>query len=245
MLVLTLRHRGPAVREGVAARPTSPRASRRRSADAPSPRQTRRVAPASAALAGGAPAPASAPPRRARAADAVALDRRDRAIERGSTVDRPAAAAGRRSLAPARARRPGRRPRRHRRRQLAGAPPGDGRAPPAAGPARAAGAAVRPGRRTQAFDSYARYWVESFRLPGTDAPRCSTPASASTATSTSTPAWPQGNGVILALPHLGGWEWAGFWMAEVQSTSGHRRGRAARAARAVRVVRRRSAGRSA
>src|SRR4051794_40086580 len=25
-----------------------------------------------------------------------------------------------------------------------------------------------------------------------------------------------GRGVILALPHLGGWEWAGFWLAEVQ-----------------------------
>jgi KDO2-lipid IV(A) lauroyltransferase len=25
-----------------------------------------------------------------------------------------------------------------------------------------------------------------------------------------------GNGVIVALPHLGGWEWAGFWTAVVQ-----------------------------
>ena len=24
-----------------------------------------------------------------------------------------------------------------------------------------------------------------------------------------------GNGVILALPHLGGWEWAAFWLTEV------------------------------
>ena len=24
----------------------------------------------------------------------------------------------------------------------------------------------------------------------------------------------KGNGVILALPHLGGWEWAGRWLAE-------------------------------
>ena len=65
-----------------------------------------------------------------------------------------------------------------------------------------------------AFSSYARYWMESFRLP---------------ALSTTTldrgievPAYQhveaaleRGNGVILALPHLGGWEWAGFWMAAV------------------------------
>ena len=49
---------------------------------------------------------------------------------------------------------------------------------------------------------------------------------------------------IVALPHLGGWEWAGRWIAD-QGLADHRRGRAARAAGAVRVVRRRSAARSA
>jgi KDO2-lipid IV(A) lauroyltransferase len=65
------------------------------------------------------------------------------------------------------------------------------------------------------FESYARYWAESLRLPGTspevlDAGMCC-------------PGWHHveeglaaGRGVILALPHLGGWEWAGFWLAEVQ-----------------------------
>ncbi len=66
----------------------------------------------------------------------------------------------------------------------------------------------------QAFSSYARYWIESFRLPalsavtldrGIDVPGYRHVEEA----------LDRGNGVILALPHLGGWEWAGFWMATV------------------------------
>lgn len=65
-----------------------------------------------------------------------------------------------------------------------------------------------------AFGSYARYWLESFRLPalkpavldrGIDVPAYQHVEAA----------LERGNGVILALPHLGGWEWAGFWMAAV------------------------------
>ena len=65
-----------------------------------------------------------------------------------------------------------------------------------------------------AFGSYARYWLESFRLPalsgdtldrGIDVP----------AYHHVEEALERGNGVILALPHLGGWEWAGFWVATV------------------------------
>jgi KDO2-lipid IV(A) lauroyltransferase len=65
----------------------------------------------------------------------------------------------------------------------------------------------------EAFDSYARYWLDAFRLPNL-------------------PDWvidrgftldgyehiqrsqAAGNGTILALPHLGGWEWAGRWMVQ-------------------------------
>lgn len=68
-----------------------------------------------------------------------------------------------------------------------------------------------------AFDSYARYYVESFRLP--------TMSKRSVARSFTvegyehvTDALAGGNGVILALPHLGGWEWAGRWMTD----QGHR-----------------------
>jgi KDO2-lipid IV(A) lauroyltransferase len=64
-----------------------------------------------------------------------------------------------------------------------------------------------------AFASYARYWAESLRLPGTS------PAEIDAGMS-----WEgigrisrvvaAGRGAILALPHLGGWEWGGFWMVQ-------------------------------
>jgi KDO2-lipid IV(A) lauroyltransferase len=70
-------------------------------------------------------------------------------------------------------------------------------------------------RATRAtFASYARYWVESFRLPGRsdavideghDVTGYDHVAAGLTA----------GRGVILALPHLGGWEWSAFWLARV------------------------------
>jgi phosphatidylinositol dimannoside acyltransferase len=63
----------------------------------------------------------------------------------------------------------------------------------------------------RAFESYARYWVESFRLPDT--------SPAVIDRHMEVDGWDHiekgrsaGRGVILALPHLGGWEWAGFWL---------------------------------
>ena len=67
----------------------------------------------------------------------------------------------------------------------------------------------------EVFASYVRYWVESFRLPGTSAAdldagfRCDGYEHIEAGLA-------DGNGVILALPHLGGWEWAGFWLTEVK-----------------------------
>jgi phosphatidylinositol dimannoside acyltransferase len=65
----------------------------------------------------------------------------------------------------------------------------------------------------QAFDYYARYYVESFRLPSMSRAAVARPFTID--------GWQQvldgleeGNGVILALPHLGGWEWAGRWMTD-------------------------------
>lgn len=69
----------------------------------------------------------------------------------------------------------------------------------------------------ESFDSYARYWMESFRLPHL-------PADVVEAGFTKVgyehivEGLEKGNGVILALPHLGGWEWAGRWMTD----QGHR-----------------------
>jgi phosphatidylinositol dimannoside acyltransferase len=65
----------------------------------------------------------------------------------------------------------------------------------------------------QAFDYYARYYLESFRLPSM--------SNAAVARPFTIEGWERvlqgletGNGVILALPHLGGWEWAGRWMTD-------------------------------
>lgn len=64
----------------------------------------------------------------------------------------------------------------------------------------------------RAFGSYARYWVELFRLPGV------TPAGLDAGLSVEgmehlDRALDAGAGAIVALPHLGGWDWAGAWIA--------------------------------
>ncbi len=62
------------------------------------------------------------------------------------------------------------------------------------------------------FDSYARYWLEAFRLPdvGPDELEAGMTVEGFEHIEAGIAA---GNGVILALPHLGGWEWAGAWVA--------------------------------
>jgi lauroyl/myristoyl acyltransferase len=64
------------------------------------------------------------------------------------------------------------------------------------------------------FDSYARYWVESFRLPGTSVAALDAGMSVDGYENV-VAGIAGGNGVILVLPHLGGWEWAGFWLTRV------------------------------
>lgn len=63
-----------------------------------------------------------------------------------------------------------------------------------------------------AYISYARYWVESFRLPD------QTPADLDAGLSYEglgnlEEAVAEGKGVILCLPHLGGWDYGGAWLA--------------------------------
>jgi KDO2-lipid IV(A) lauroyltransferase len=65
----------------------------------------------------------------------------------------------------------------------------------------------------EAFDSYAHYWLESFRLPNLSAATVERGFDVDGYDHIVT-ALEAGNGVILVLPHLGGWEWAGRWIAE-------------------------------
>jgi phosphatidylinositol dimannoside acyltransferase len=70
-------------------------------------------------------------------------------------------------------------------------------------------------RRTvqAAFDSYARYWVETFRLPWLTAEAVDAGFSYD-GYGQIADALEAGTGAIVALPHLGGWEWAGRWVAD-------------------------------
>ena len=63
------------------------------------------------------------------------------------------------------------------------------------------------------FDHYARYWIESFRLP-TLSRRTVASRFRVEGFEHLQAALDDGNGALLALPHLGGWEWAGRWSAD-------------------------------
>jgi len=67
----------------------------------------------------------------------------------------------------------------------------------------------------QVFDSYARYYLESFRLPTLTSQQVASSITVEVYDENMVPALERGNGVILALPHLGGWEWAGRWAADL------------------------------
>ena len=101
---------------------------------------------------------------------------------------------------------------------------GQGRAAVHAGSPRPRRTAPAPCRATRrgldtdaavagAFDSYARYWYELLRLPR--AVRDGEVPSHFTIEGYEhiEQGLREGNGVILALPHLGGWEYAAAWMA--------------------------------
>ncbi len=64
------------------------------------------------------------------------------------------------------------------------------------------------------FDSYARYWLESFRLPSTSAFELDAGMSYEGLAHLQD-GIEAGKGVIIALPHLGGWEFGGAWLATV------------------------------
>lgn len=61
------------------------------------------------------------------------------------------------------------------------------------------------------FAHYAHYWVESFRLPGTP-PDVLDRGLRAEGLEHITAALDGGQGCILAMPHLGAWEWSAFWL---------------------------------
>jgi KDO2-lipid IV(A) lauroyltransferase len=65
------------------------------------------------------------------------------------------------------------------------------------------------------FTSYGRYWAESFRLPGTTPEALEAGIEVKGFTHVEA-ARDTGRGAILALPHLGAWEFGGFWLAHAR-----------------------------
>ncbi|HUR50340.1 MAG TPA: phosphatidylinositol mannoside acyltransferase [Acidimicrobiales bacterium] len=62
------------------------------------------------------------------------------------------------------------------------------------------------------FESYARYWLESFRLPGRSKAVMDAQMKHE-GFELILEARAAGNGAIMALPHLGGWDFGGAWLA--------------------------------
>jgi len=65
------------------------------------------------------------------------------------------------------------------------------------------------------FGSYLRYYIEAFRLPDRSRDEIDAGFRVEGYENIES-ALSEGRGVILALPHLGGWEWAGFWLTIVK-----------------------------
>lgn len=65
----------------------------------------------------------------------------------------------------------------------------------------------------RAFQSYARYYLETFRLPALSRQAVAAGHKIE-GFSHIEDALQAGKGAILALPHLGGWEWAGRWLCD-------------------------------
>jgi phosphatidylinositol dimannoside acyltransferase len=64
------------------------------------------------------------------------------------------------------------------------------------------------------FEQYGRYWLEILRLPADIRSGVISKYWSIDGFEDIEKALTRGHGAILALPHLGGWEWAAAWMAE-------------------------------
>jgi KDO2-lipid IV(A) lauroyltransferase len=77
---------------------------------------------------------------------------------------------------------------------------------------RITGAPVSDGQVDRAFASYGRYWMESFRLPGAGTTGLEA-AMCYEGIDNLEEARGLGRGVIMAMPHLGAWDWGGAWLS--------------------------------
>lgn len=76
-------------------------------------------------------------------------------------------------------------------------------------------AAEKRRRIAETFEWYGRYYVESFRLPDVGLDELDRGFSYEGVGVIEANCGPGKSGAILALPHLGTWEWAAFWLARV------------------------------
>jgi len=76
------------------------------------------------------------------------------------------------------------------------------------------GAVERRRRVAEVYEWYSQYYLESFRLPSLTAAEVDQGFSYSGFGEIEA-ATASGKGAIIALPHLGGWEWAAFWISSV------------------------------
>jgi len=65
----------------------------------------------------------------------------------------------------------------------------------------------------RAYRSYARYWLEGARLASIDPEVVDARMTMESGWEQFTEAMAAGRGVVLALPHVGSWEWGGAWLA--------------------------------
>ena len=67
-------------------------------------------------------------------------------------------------------------------------------------------------RTRRAFLSYARYWLEGARLPATPPDVVADRMLVESGYEHLVEGMAAGRGVIMALPHVGSWEWGGAWL---------------------------------
>jgi phosphatidylinositol dimannoside acyltransferase len=67
----------------------------------------------------------------------------------------------------------------------------------------------------RAFSSYGQYWVEGAKLPAISEPTMASRFVVSEGLEGLRAAAAQGRGVIIALPHMGSWEWGGSYLAHI------------------------------